>query len=178
MTQAEKIKEAQQANLLKFAKERDLFKVNPELKEAKESLTGEIHRILIDMDLTNTVITDLKTHLKEETDALKHLEELKHIYAQRAYDLQNKGIFWADKEFIVKKPTEPKIDQQAMFNTLTAEQQEKYITRTKVMIEKEEVIINWEKLIKEEPILYTKTNPQLAHKPKAKKNESGDFDDE
>jgi predicted RND superfamily exporter protein len=170
--QANAIKAKQDEQLAKFVKERDLLKENPELKAQKEALSNDIKRILNDMDLTTETITKIKTHLKEETDILDNIKTLKQIYAQQAYDLQNKGIFWTDKEFSIKKPQDPKLDQQAMYNKLTDEQKEQYITRTTETIIREVVTINWDKLIEKEPKIYTNPLPQIAHKKK-----KGDSDD-
>jgi hypothetical protein len=170
------IAKSQHDSLLKFAAERDLFKIYPELKEEKENIAYKIRLCLWELDDLERKKKNYKMMISEIDSAIQQSTEEKHQLAVQAYSLQEKGIFWVDDFFVVKKPADPNIDMQAMYKKLTPEQQEKYITRTTKIIEQIEVTIDWEKVVANEPIIYTKTNPTIAHKPKNKK--TGDQNNE
>jgi vancomycin resistance protein YoaR len=172
MTQTEKIKASQQASLAKFAAERDLMIQNPQIKEFKAYLTDEIHLILEGIPFMEKRIEQYKAQMNAEQDYLKGAKRDLKRFAQSAYIAQQNGIFWADDWFTVKKPADPKIDIQAMLNSLTEEQKANYEIKTpRTVID---ISIDTAKLCKEVPLLYTKTNPVIAKKTKR----SGDLDDE
>jgi len=178
MTQEDHIQDTQQANFAKVAHERDLFKENPELKTRKEALTADIHRTLDYIDTLEKVLKDLKKSVKEESVILEKAEELKQVYAGQAYNLQQCGIFWTDEIFSIKRPADPVIDQNAMFKSLTPEQQEKYIIRTTETVTREVTTINYVQLVKDVPLIYTITKPIIARKPQPKTKKTGDLDNE
>jgi hypothetical protein len=172
MTQAEKIKASQQANLAKFANERDLFKTNPQIAELKEEITENIHWILNQLDSWKTLKDQYKKQLTIVDTRLKKYERKKQLFAQSAYLLQQNGIFWADDHFTVRKPSEPQIDYQAMYNSLSIEDKQKYeIKTTRTVID---TTVDYERLVKEVPIQYTTTHPVIA----IKKKKTGDVYDE
>lgn len=176
MTKESAIAKSQHESLLKFAAERDLFKVYPELKTLKENVAYKIRFCLETLDELEIKKKATQIIIKDLTTQIDALTQEKQQLAISAYQLQEKGIFWADDVFVVKKPTDPKIDTQAMYSKLTPEQQEKYITRTKRIVEETITTIDWDKVVANEPIIYTKTNPTIAHKPKSKK--TGDQNNE
>jgi len=168
------IQKAQADTLRKFAEERDLFKDKPQFKEFKAYLTDEIHIVLNSIPIMEKKIDQYKMQLNLEQAYLKATKKELSRLAQSAYIAQQNGIFWADDSFTIRKPAKPNIDVQTMYNQLTPEQQEKYITRTVKIVEQTEVTIDWDKVVSSEPIIYKKTLPSIAHK--KKQNESGDQD--
>ena len=167
MTQADKIKEAQQANLLKFVHERDLMVANPDIADYKDEVKFEIIMCLANIGLVEEAQAKLAKRLNK-------LEKEKANLAKIAFSLQENGIFWAENEFSIKKPSALS-DFKAMLQTVPEEKQKDYIISETVTTIKTK--IDSKKLKTAVPTIYKKTYPSIVKRTK-KRNESGDLDDE
>jgi len=166
MTQADKIKEAQQANLLKFAHERDLMVANPDIVDYKDEVKFEIIMCLANIGLVEEAQAKLAKRLRI-------LEREKANLAKIAYSLQENGIFWAENEFSIKKPSALS-DFKAMLQTVPEQDRWRYITKKEIVEVSES--INSKLLKTVVPTIYKKTFPSIVRR--TKKIGSGEFDDE
>ena len=165
MTKESTMEQAAQESLAKFARERDVFVEKPELKALKEETQTHIEGCFEVLDALEKKKLDLKNALFELETEIQKYTTIKENLAIAAFNLQEQGIFWASKVFVVKKPQEPKLDTKAMYAQLSDEKKNQYTTYTKQMVEQITTTIDWDKLISTEPKIYTKTNPVLAKKP-------------
>jgi cellobiose-specific phosphotransferase system component IIB len=116
MTKESAMEKAAQESLAKFARERDLFLMNPQLKLDKQELT---EKILLKIDSIK----------RTEYELMNLKEDLLH-YAQEAIDLEKQGIFWADKDFSVCHAAKRK-NEKAMLALVNPDQFSQYDTLLK-----------------------------------------------
>jgi hypothetical protein len=167
MTRETAIAKSQQENLAKFVKERDLIKDTPQIADYKEEVAYEIKMILANIQLAEDAQAKINKRLNK-------LDKEKALLAKIAFKLQENGIFWAEDEFSIKKPSALS-DFDAMLKTLPIDLQKDYIISETMTIIKTK--IDSKKLKEKVPTIYKKTYPSIVKRTK-KRNESGEFDDE
>lgn len=155
MTKESKIKESQQAQLVKAVQERDLFLNNPQMIEDKAVLATKIR-------LTLYQIQSLEDELFNKKDELSHL-------AEQAIELETKGIFWAEKDFSVCHAAKRK-NEKAMLAQCPIDQINELDQLTKEAKDLKT------QLLKSVKTIYLESKPSIKARSKTEANGDQDYD--